>query len=498
MFIVCQHCDVLPRTLGLFVSSIFQSEIVLLMSTTCIYCPCENSDIQLNDRNQLFSLADVYFCDTCRLVKCYNCVQHQIVMTYCPGCLSFFNNEHKYCTRNCFECPECNSNLIISAVADSGQRNFKFKCSSCHYKYSTGPILKAKSLTSFMVSKLQDTQYYRQFVALKNSYLQHNPQNEKRNIFKRFPVVHEDHTIAFDELIQEPESTLPYAQYLKSQLQYDKSSLKLPLLLPTPKRLRAKKRVKCKCGNILCEPSSLENFKFNKSLDAIKFLPKIAATEYPNHRNSFTSGSQLKFLLTLTNPYKDRSVTVVISTFDETSSMHQSKVTLPCNRFELGYVSHEHDFLATIPTVLLTKNTKASKLELLKRVSKSAFWSKIHDTNLPGSHLGISYSPANKKLYDSIPSGSHVITAPYIAASNISRNSLNSSQENLHEDLKLSIIDDDTPLDEGTNWCTIPLNVTLSEDANYQLKIPLFLTVESEEYSFGFWAVILLNEIKHK
>ncbi|KAF9971940.1 hypothetical protein BGZ73_005011 [Actinomortierella ambigua] len=95
-------------------------------------------------------LSRLYFCDTCEEIRCPKCVQDEIVCYYCPNCLfdvptaSVKAEKHK-CSRNCFECPICQSTLSVvaddpvsnlpppTARTGSGSAQFHLTCNTCYW-----------------------------------------------------------------------------------------------------------------------------------------------------------------------------------------------------------------------------------------------------------------------------------------------------------------------------------------------------------------------------
>ncbi|KAF9091831.1 hypothetical protein BGX29_010735 [Mortierella sp. GBA35] len=79
-----------------------------------------------SDPHGSHSLSRLYFCDSCDEIRCPKCTQDEIVCYYCPNCLfdvptaSVKSEKHK-CSRNCFECPICQSTLsVVSEDPDAG------------------------------------------------------------------------------------------------------------------------------------------------------------------------------------------------------------------------------------------------------------------------------------------------------------------------------------------------------------------------------------------
>lgn len=592
-----------------------------------IYCPCnekgafsQDSSIESSTKTELLDAikdpqnnhtsSSLLFCSECQSIRCRKCVEPQFLTNYCPHCLSPSNHEYNYCVRNCCECPLCSSDLTITASSEqhpSGNKAFIFKCSSCFYRYNTGPLNKPKSLSSFIRSKISNSQHYTQFSNLQKihitgdggSKLKHWNKRPAANLNSliedlRNQNLENESTISFDEKedveeanhiqsLRSSESIIPYKQYLKTQTQYSLDSNKKTRyinkdmdknenqknvnkfifqdLLPLPKKLKSKKLLKCKvCRSNLIVPNTEEiAFKFMKTSNAGDILPLMRIDSFPNYPNVLQIDNTLKFILSFKNPNLYKKVSVLISTFDESHSEHHTKVNLPCNRFVLGKlisVLSDKDqetfkdtkddtmihakinlpeiFIRTIPTVTLRKTTKLSRVELLARTANNPFWEKINETRSPspnGGHKGSQNenlgSPTktnigipgagslnSKNPYHNLPKLNPLTSAPYIAAQNLSRHSITSSQESLQAQLEksstdlsksgsnsklnnLTIIENDQPLDSGASWCSIAMNVSLShyQEHDYDLEIPLFLSVDIEGKLCGYWTVARLGRV---
>ncbi|KAF9168164.1 hypothetical protein DFQ26_001057 [Actinomortierella ambigua] len=107
-----------------------------------IYASGNNSDSLAS-----LPLSRLYFCDMCEEIRCPKCVQDEIVCYYCPNCLfdvptaSVKAEKHK-CSRNCFECPICQSTLSVVAddplstqtlIDQQGSSQFHLTCNTCYW-----------------------------------------------------------------------------------------------------------------------------------------------------------------------------------------------------------------------------------------------------------------------------------------------------------------------------------------------------------------------------
>ncbi|KAF8933312.1 hypothetical protein BGZ47_010930 [Haplosporangium gracile] len=100
-----------------------------------------------SDPHGSHSLSRLYFCDSCDEIRCPKCAQDEIVCYYCPNCLfdvptaSVKSEKHK-CSRNCFECPICQSTLsVVSEDPEAGmltagaaaQGQYYLACNMCQW-----------------------------------------------------------------------------------------------------------------------------------------------------------------------------------------------------------------------------------------------------------------------------------------------------------------------------------------------------------------------------
>ncbi|KAG0047218.1 hypothetical protein BGZ83_007689 [Gryganskiella cystojenkinii] len=107
-----------------------------------IYASGNNSD-----EHGSLSLSRLYFCDVCDEIRCPKCTQDEIVCYYCPNCLfdvptaSVKSEKHK-CSRNCFECPICQTTLsVVSedpdavpfAPGSSATGQYHLSCNMCQW-----------------------------------------------------------------------------------------------------------------------------------------------------------------------------------------------------------------------------------------------------------------------------------------------------------------------------------------------------------------------------
>lgn len=66
-------------------------------------------------------IESLYFCEFCQEIKCFRCVDEEVVCHYCPVCLfevtpNTARVEGNRCPRNCFKCPNCSTSVNPSPI----------------------------------------------------------------------------------------------------------------------------------------------------------------------------------------------------------------------------------------------------------------------------------------------------------------------------------------------------------------------------------------------
>lgn len=84
----------------------------------------------------LFPPEHLLYCEECHDIKCPRCVTEEIICYYCPGCLfetpsSMVRSEGNRCARNCFNCPNCTTQLITAPLGDAKEGPFILSCNYC-------------------------------------------------------------------------------------------------------------------------------------------------------------------------------------------------------------------------------------------------------------------------------------------------------------------------------------------------------------------------------
>uniref|UniRef100_A0A914VCX7 Dynactin subunit 4 n=1 Tax=Plectus sambesii TaxID=2011161 RepID=A0A914VCX7_9BILA len=67
------------------------------------------------------SLCRLYFCRHCSVLRCRECVTHEVDSMYCPSCLENMPSGEARVKKNrcgtCFECPVCSMTLAVRATS---------------------------------------------------------------------------------------------------------------------------------------------------------------------------------------------------------------------------------------------------------------------------------------------------------------------------------------------------------------------------------------------
>ncbi|KAG7731199.1 hypothetical protein KL948_003479 [Ogataea haglerorum] len=145
-----------------------------------VFCPCseppgavDKVPLTLHDPSLRHRLEDLYFCNTCRSIKCYRCVDLEHGSKFCPSCWRSFDHKVRYCQRHCFRCPSCRSRLRVKADSNSEDpktsKSFRFSCANCKWTYTTGTLTKPQPLHDIIREK-RSTALGRRFNELKTYY----------------------------------------------------------------------------------------------------------------------------------------------------------------------------------------------------------------------------------------------------------------------------------------------------------------------------------------
>lgn len=453
-----------------------------------VICSCNQIDSSNVLRGIQHKLADLYFCPNCQTTKCHNCCLYNIEGKFCPNCLAQFRSKETHCTKNCFSCPLCTSNLSISVsngeIDGKKGKQFKFKCTFCEFQYDTELVTKPKPLTSIIREEIRHKDeftslFYRFLEYLKDNgkigsqSISHEPILDDE-VVKKLDMLNLSHLTRLNEntriktrmkenlavnldLEADIKSAKNLAQikkysdldtsnnYRRSNAIYDS---KINKNFPIPRKLHTKKSYRCSnCNQYLLLPK-VDSLKFEVKFNAVDFTPTINISKLPEPK-VLKAGTQCDFLLNFYNP-QDSPIIVLISTVPsiKINNCVNGTIALPVPDFTINGVPKVKNFIHSIPTSLLTSNTAISRAENMFRMGKSL--SKGQEGNLEES------------------------------------------------------------LEAGVNWCLVPVSLVLDDgnldSSQNRLQIPLFIRVNSilpsslegktnhTELSYSYWSVIDLGE----
>lgn len=482
-----------------------------------VLCPClaiSDEDIpnMLDDPSNLFPAADLYFCAQCSSVRCPRCYEFEVISKYCARCNTQMKLHHNHCVKNCFCCPVCNLSLAITSKDITGEtgslvgKQFIFECPTKHYSYDTGVITKPRSLYRIIKGQLPEkvveinlfddlSRHYE----IKRELTVFQEKNSKmRRSVRSSPIKMQHSSVVSSMLLAEfaaggkmpvfgavledlDKDTASANQLLTMSIKSGLTNLKSPLSTitltdpashpPLNQLLASKRNIKCKkCSHklIVSDPDPVSS-KFNSNFTATEILPDIEflpimgqvlqlhqrdinlLVNFVNSINEeveITVSSYEKVLLTsnLTKDLTHKNATHLGQKTSEPEipdkSQHYALVIIPCSKFHLGArptkMSKLESIINTIPTTKLTRSSQLSKSELFKRSAV-------------------------------IPR----LSTPLV----------NNTSEK--------------PLDQGVNWCTIPLNIRVYGDniERQELRVPFFISVKSASYRYGFWISSQIGEI---
>ncbi|CAH2355995.1 hypothetical protein CLIB1423_42S00144 [[Candida] railenensis] len=486
-----------------------------IYSNTQFICACTTSKLSssdsLNARKYLFtenqsfplhSLPKLYYCLSCRCIKCTACLTPKYESKFCPSCMiDHTGTSSVYCTKNCFDCPKCSSRLTItSKTIPPKSKQFKFSCTYCDFSYSTGIIDKPKSLLNILKSENEENnkeaEMFHQFQIKVKSTVSYNkllsadvgPSGSSRkispellakltnlnltnltkklsgsdNLTKIEKLENQIITIkpiAFDTNQDEEEANkrLNSEAIIPQQSSIHQHSYNHPFqTLPIPKTLRAKKSLLCdKCATVVIQPEPLPvSLKFPIKNNAVEVIPTVKVT---SSSSSVISGIPNSVSIHLINPHNQKN-SVKISTisqlptqfFDNTSV--SVNVTLPTASTVLlapKSDSKKESILKSIPTSFLSEATQNSRTELMLRHGSS--------TDANTSYLEDSFDES---------------------------------------------FDTTVPIESSTSWSSVQMKFVVIGGAgeNVDLKIPLHFALETsmdgQPFKLTYWSVVELGNFK--
>ncbi|KAI5961876.1 uncharacterized protein KGF55_003847 [Candida pseudojiufengensis] len=285
------------------------------------------------DKNYLFSSIDLFFCPKCLSPKALYQTYFEIVYKFCSNCLTDFtrSKDQHTCSKNCFICPECSSNLEISFENhNNNSKSFNFKCVYCKYYFKTPIINKPKPLIS-IINECKTDPF---------NVLCHKISDELRD------------TNMSEKL---SERAIKNLQFISKESIEDKKEQITTAKYPMPKKLTTKKSIFCmSCRTVLFAPI-VENVPplTNKVLikyNAVDYLPHISSSKLIDNIH----------LLNFINPLKTKVYLEILIPNNE-----NCKTEITTTEFILGPKSS--NIVKTIPTAYLTESTSQSKSELILR-----------------------------------------------------------------------------------------------------------------------------------
>ncbi|CCH44205.1 Dynactin subunit 4 [Wickerhamomyces ciferrii] len=433
--------------------------------TVSIFCPCSEpidigheidpSALQLDsfpqtiiDLNTHHLLSNLNYCEHCQSIKCRKCIEPEVILKYCPKCLVEMKPDYSSCSKNCFDCPICNSNVSIH-IQSPKIKNYKLKClnSKCQWSWETGELEKSRALSRVAKSQINQTDEMQKFSKLELFYIQRKqilqgnfqiPKNitmeminlklndnkpmdlEKylqRDSITKLNQNLDQSSMTYLKNQHSNDSIINYKQSMKSIIPPKDKTIKIP---PISTKLSIKTSKRCKaCRNSLMKPDKeITSSKFYKLSNAIDYLPTIQIHNLENLPN--------RFLLSFQNPQSVK-MEITISSYSSIPTTNH-KVHLPITEILLDSKPDSsknlENFVKSIPTVMLTRETKISRVELMNR-----------------------------------------------------------SKYNFEYDVK----------EQGINWCCLPINIEFNSN-ELDKKIPIFITVKTEFYGLGYWAILDIEE----
>ncbi|RCK66024.1 hypothetical protein Cantr_01691 [Candida viswanathii] len=408
-----------------------------------IYC-CSDPPLDLTltasiNPNFLHPLSDLYFCPICQYPKSKYQTFAKISYKFCSQCLTnYTRNDHiTRCSKNCFMCPQCDSNLKIKMNdCDDNGKSFSFDCAFCEFAYETKVVYKPRSLVSIIKDEKMDDGFHGFCEDIRNGVLSgdHHP-NQSEQTRKNLQL-----------MLKKNLSTPTTTNSPADKKQY-----------PVSKPLTTKKTLRClDCNNLVFAPQVEPHNnvpptinKFQVKFNAVDYMPTVIMSKILNDTRPWNHHTQV-MLIHFINPL---SVKVHLNISIPSELNHAVKLTIPINEFTLGGANPKNTggIIKNIPTALLTTNTIISKSELILRKGDVAF--------KPAS----SVEEIEENLDDYIEKGGNWYSIPIIITNQPV---------------------DGTPL-------KIPVHVSLSSDL-----VPDSLKKITNKFSLGYWNILEVNTHK--
>lgn len=332
-----------------------------IYNDSLIYC-CSDTPIDPThdeiDLNFLYPLCDLYFCPICQYPKSKYQTFGKITYKFCSNCLTNYTRNEKItkCSKNCFMCPKCQSNLKIKMNdCENDGKSFSFECGYCEYMYETNVVYKPKSLLNIIKDEMNDG-FHKYCEDIKNGVLANQESSPP-------PPPQSEQTRRNLQLM------------MKRNLPIVENSPNERKLYPVSKPLTTKKTLRClDCNNLVFAPL-VDNIpptvnKFQVKFNAIDYLPTVVISKLLNDTRPWNCSTQI-MLIHFINPL----LVKVHLNISIPSELNNVELTIALNEFTVGGLTSKNtgSLIKSIPTALLTMNTIISKSELILRKGDIAF-----------------------------------------------------------------------------------------------------------------------------
>lgn len=337
------------------------------------YCPCGTggSDDRLPrlSPQSLHELPDLYLCPQCHVIRCKFCASVTIEAKFCAGCMTNFSDKDGLvrCAKNCFECPMCNSPVVVTAndrkMGNLDQidskilalplktgKQFCFRCVTCDFTYQTQVVTKPAPLSSILKNEV-----LAQFRALTIHFSELNSLHNQRPLR---PVLTSENAELMRSL-----SSLKVGASLQGHVVTLEN-----VHVPLGKQLSAKRKFSCADCNaeLLVPVPEPRTLKILRSSYAVDHVPTINIT---TRGRKLSPGTETPCWLCVLNPGA-RSINVNLAIVAENPHAGPGvdvSMFLSETSFSVQARRGRADGLESVPTVLLTNNTRAARAEALKR-----------------------------------------------------------------------------------------------------------------------------------
>ena len=366
-----------------------------------IFCPCrediDNSIEQqvipkhLWSKHSRHQLEWLYFCDRCRAIRCWRCIEQELVSIYCPSCLfqvtaNTSKSDGNRCMRNCFECSKCHSSMAVKEAVGE-EKQYVLVCNYCDWSSdSIGLLFKQpSSIATQLISgdRRQTKEADERFAELKEIYHKNSLDEvagHDRDLTNFLNIIQHK-----QEMKKSKGGKVAPVKILKEKPEVEASSIDRNLFSPSSastshtypllRRLRAKKNRRCKsCREVLVKPEiKPTSTKYKLKLMAMSFLPSLCISAFKpsnggtpvSYPNMMEDGKTYTVLLTVSNPLSV-PMKVNLSTIAKNSSPnfpHGVTIISPPT-FTLGPVAElwdEASLVQGVPSTLITRQTTVTR-----------------------------------------------------------------------------------------------------------------------------------------